>query len=436
MSSVPQHIDRLEPVFDDESLVSDAGLLPAGTLADRLGLERLVDKTLRMSRRPGGARPGRKILTLVMSMLAGGTHIDHADRLRAASTRRVLGFRVMAPSTLGTFLRSLTWGHVRQLDKAWGEALRRVWGLTGAAGNGPVTIDVDSTVREVSGKTKQGAAYGHTKQLGYHPLLAVRAGTGEVLAARLRNGASKKDNAGFIVEAVGRARRAGAEGPVTVRADAGFWSYALVKALNRLGVGWSITIPLHAHVRAAAKAIPEKDWTPISYPDGGQAHVAETVLHTAGRPPLRLVVRRTGPAGPQAQLWTSWRYHPFVTSNSSLPPPEADEYHRQHAEVELAVRDLKAGGLAHLPSGDFNANAGWLACAVLAHNLYRWIQHYAGNPQQQLTVGGTIRWQLFRISGRIVNHSGRFLLRLPAGWRWARRFLAALANIRSLPQLC
>ena len=172
MSSVPQHIDRLEPVFDDEPLVSDAGLLPAGTLADRLGLERLVDKTLRMSRRPGGARPGRKILTLVMSMLAGGSHIDHADRLRAASTRRVLPFRVMAPSTLGTFLRSLTWGHVRQLDKAWGEALRRVWGLTGAAGKEPVTIDVDSTVREVSGKTKQGAAYGHTNQLGYHPLPA------------------------------------------------------------------------------------------------------------------------------------------------------------------------------------------------------------------------------------------------------------------------
>ena len=436
MKSVPQNIDRLQPVFNDESLVADAGLLAGSMLADRLGLEDLVDATLRMSRRPGGANPGRKILTLVMSILTGGSHIDHADRLRSGRTRRVLGFLVMAPSTLGTFLRAFTWGHVSQLNKAWGEALRRVWKQGNGPGDKPVTIDVDSTIREVSGKNKQGAAYGHTKQWCYHPLLAVRAGTGEVVAARLRGGGSKRGQVDFTAEAVRRVRRAGASGPVTVRADAGFWSYRLIETLDRLGAGWSITVPLHANVRAAVEAIPEDEWTSIGYPEGGQAQVAETVLHSRGRPPLRLVVRRTGPAEQpeQGELWTNWRYHPFVTS-SGKSAAAADRYHRGHASVELAVRDLKDNGLARLPSGKFPANAAWLACAVLAHNFQRWIAHHSGIPPGKLTVGRTIRNRLFGIPGRVVNHGGRLLLRLPARWPWARLYERTMASIRRLPML-
>ena len=182
MKREPQDIDRLEPVFDDESLAVDAGLAAAAALADRLGLEDLVDETLQMSSRPGGANPGRKVLTLVMSMLAGGSHIARADRLRSESTGRVLDFWVMTPSTLDAFLRSFTRDHVRQLDEVSGEALGRAWKLVGGPGHEPVTVDVDSTIREVSGETKAGAAYGHTGQFGYHPLLAVRAGTGEVVA--------------------------------------------------------------------------------------------------------------------------------------------------------------------------------------------------------------------------------------------------------------
>ena len=378
MKREPQDIDRLEPVFDDEWLAVDAGLLAAAALADRLGLEDLVDETLQMSRRPGGANPGRKVLTLVMTMLAGGPHIDHADRLRSELTGRVLDFWVMTPSTLDTFLRSFTRDHVRGLDEVSGEALGRAWELGGGPGREPVTVDVDSTIREVSGETKAGAAYGHAGQFGYHPLLAVRAGTGEVVAARLRGGASQQGNVDFIAEAVGRVRRAGAEGPVTVRADARFWSYRLVETLDRLGAGWSIAVPLHAHVKAAVEAIPEEDWTLIGYPKGGQAQAAETVLRASGRPPLRLVVRRAGPAGPQGEMWTDWRrYRPFVAS-SSVSAVEACKYHRQHASVDRAVRELKDNGLAHLPSGEFAANAAWLGCAVLAHNFCRW----APNPNK------------------------------------------------------
>lgn len=432
MSRVPHEIDRLEPVFDDESLVADAGLLTAATLMNRLGLEDVVDSMVRLGGRPGGARPGRKVLTLAASMLLGGSHIDHVDRLRAGSTGRVLGFRPMAASTLGTFLRSCTWGHVRQMDKAAGEALRRAW-TTDAGPGGPVTIDVDSTICEVSGKTKQGAAYGYTNQLGYHPLVAVRADTGEIIAARLRGGASQRGGAHFVAEAVHRARNAGAGEDIMVRADAGFWSYGLIERLNTLGVGWSITVPLRSHVRAAIEAIPETAWTSIDYTETGIAQAAETLVDSpAGL--LRLVVRRTRLVGPQATIWPDWRYHAFAT-NLDLPAAEADRAHRRHAKVELAIRDLKEGGLAHLPSGDFNANAVWLACAVLAHNLVRWTKQLGRIKPGQLTVGATIRARLYRIPGRIVNHGGRHLLRLPARWPWARLYQNALANLRGLPQL-
>ncbi len=191
MSEVSRKIDRFGVVFDDESLVADAGLLAAGTLLSRLGVAAIVDRVVCLSGRPGGAGPGRKVLTLVAAMLVGATHIDHANRLRAGATRRVLGFTVMAPSTLGTFLRSFTWGHVRQLDKAAGEVLRAAWSVIGGPGEDAMTIDVDSTICEVVGKAKAGAAYGYTAELGYCPLVATRGETGEVLHARLRKGSAR-----------------------------------------------------------------------------------------------------------------------------------------------------------------------------------------------------------------------------------------------------
>ena len=206
MSGVSHAIDRLEATFDDETLVANAGLVLPATLMVRLGLEALVDATVRLSGRVGGARPGRKVLSLVATILAGGSHIDHADMLRAGATQRVLPFRVMAPSTLGTFLRAFTFGHVRQLDKVVGESLRRAWSA-GAGPAGAMTMDLDSTILEVHGKQKHGAAYGYTRVLGYHPLLATRADTGEVLHARLRKGSSQRGTNRFVGELIARVRR-------------------------------------------------------------------------------------------------------------------------------------------------------------------------------------------------------------------------------------
>ena len=172
MTSVSHAVERLDASFDDDTLVANAGLVLPATLMVRLGLEALVNTTVRFSGRVGGARPGRKICSLVATILAGGTHIDHADMLRAGATERVLPFRVMAPSTLGTFLRAFTFGHVRQLDKVIAETIRRAWAAGAGPGAAAMTIDMDSTICEVYGKNKQGAAYGYTHVLGYHPLLA------------------------------------------------------------------------------------------------------------------------------------------------------------------------------------------------------------------------------------------------------------------------
>ena len=405
MSGVSRKIDRFGVTFDDESLVADAGLVVA-TLMDRLGLESLVDETVRLGGRVGGASPGRKVLSLVAAMLVGATHIDHVNRLRAGATRRVLGFSVAAASTVGSLLRSFTWGHVRQLDKAAGVALARAWAAGGGPGEDPMTIDVDSTICEVSAKTKAGAAYGHTQQLGYHPLIATRAETGETLHTRLRKGSSQRGNVHFIAETVARARRAGAAGQLTVRADSGFWSNELIDRLDAAKVRWSVTIPLYGHVKAAIGAIDEDDWEPIPYRDGGDAQVAETTIIAGGRDnrrDVRLVVRRTRLTdSAQAALWPDWRHHALVTNRDDLNSAAGDAYHRQHATVELAIRDLKAStGLAHLPSGNFFANAAWLTCAALAHNLYRWITTLAEtHPTGRLRV---LRQSSCRVLGRVSD---------------------------------
>jgi hypothetical protein len=427
-------------MFDDPNLVADAGLILPATLMVRLGLEALIDQTVRLCGRVGGSRPGRKVLTLVASILVGGSHIDHADRLRAGATQKVLPFRVMAPSTLGTFLRSFTFGHVRQLDRVIAETIRRAWSLGAGPGSSPVTIDVDSTICAVHGKHKQGAAYGYTKVFGYHPLLATRADTGEVLHARLRKGSSQRGANRFVEELIARVRRAGAAGALTVRADAGFWSYALIDTLTRLEVRWSITVRINQQIRACIDTIDEKAWTPIVYPDDGEAQVAETIYVT-GRGKhqrrLRLVVRRTRLTGrAQQRLWPDWRHHAFIT-DLELAVVAMDQFHRDHATIELAIRDLKEGaGMQHCPSGEFFANAAWLACAVLAHNLTRWTSRLGGvHPDDQLTVARTIRSRLLSLPGRMVNRSGQPVLRLPERWPWATTFNTALGRLRALPML-
>jgi hypothetical protein len=381
VTSVSRGIDRIEVTSDNPHLVA--------TLVVRLRLERLINDMVDLSDRVGGALPGRKVLTLVHAMVAGGSHIDHADVLRSGATQSVLPHRVMAPSTLGTFLRAFTFGHVRQLDRVLAEVLRRAWSLGAGPGADRLVVDLDSTICPVCGKTKHGAGYGYTKELGYHPLLATRAGTGELLHVRMRKGSAntQRGTKRFIEELVARLRRAGATGELVMLFDSGFWSNATIVTLGRLGVGYTMGVRMVKSVVSAVSAIDEGAWTPIDYTCDGIAEVADCV-HT-GR---RLVVRRTRLVGRQATLWPEWRHFAFLTDQPGTAV-EVDAFHRAHATVELALKDLKEGaGMEHVPSGNFHANAAWLVCPALAHDLIRW-SALLGEiaPEDHLVVARTVR---------------------------------------------
>ena len=440
MTRVLHDIDRIEVTFDDPNLVSNAGLLLVATLTRRLGVEALINTTVKLIGRVGGARPGRKVLTLVHSMIAGGTHIDHADMLRAGSTGDVLGHRVMAPSTLGTFLRSFSFGHVRQLEAVNGKTVERVWALGAGPGEMPLVIDIDSTICEVDGKAKQGASYGYTKKLGYHPLIATRADTGEIVQARMRKGSANTQRGArrFIEELVARTRRAGAAGELTVRVDSGFWSNETIVVLNRLNVRYTMAVRTStAGIAKAIAAIAETAWVDIDYTLAGQAEVAECDYTTGkGKHAVtrRLIVRRTRLTDAhQLTLWPNWRHHAFLTDLDG-DAVAVDEFHRHHAVVELAIKDLKQGaGLEHVPSGNFQANSAWLQCAVLAHNLIRWTAILGDiRIHNQLIVARTIRTRHLAVPGRLVNRSGRPTLRMPTNWPTATTFTTALDKLRQL----
>jgi len=259
-------LDRLDTAFDGTQLVADAGLLLPATLAQHLGLRELVDRHLDLGAKPGRANVGEKLLTLVMSALAGGDCIDDADALRAGGTGRILGFTIKAASTLGTFLRSFSWGHVRQLDRVSRELLARAWAAGAGPGADPLTIDLDSTICETYGLAKDGARHHtYTHVRGYHPLLAVAAGTGDVLMARLREGRANtaRGAAHFLGETITRVRYAGASGQLTVRADSGFYAHAVVAVCRAKQVRFSITVRQHTSIRRLIEAIPDDAWTPI-----------------------------------------------------------------------------------------------------------------------------------------------------------------------------
>ncbi len=431
MSTQSHSPARLAVTFDDDHAVAGAGLALIATLSERLGVVNLANEVIDLGERPGRALPGRKVATLVHGMVAGADCIDDCDVLRSGATGSVLGHRVMAPSTLGTFLRSFTFGHVRQLDHLSEELLTRAWAMGAGPGDDPMIIDVDSTIVEVHGKQKQGAAYGYTHVLGHHPLVATRADTGEVLHLRHRKGSANTGRGAprFVAELFGRVRRAGATGPLTLRADSGFWSKQVIGACRDHDVRFSITVRQTGPVTRAIAAIAEDGWTDIDYTDnGGMAQVAECTYGDR----QRLVTRRTRFGATQAELFPSWRYHSFVTDREGTTI-DLDADHRRHAVVELAIRDLKEGaGLDHCPSGDFNANAAWAVLASLAHNLVRWVAAL-GMEHQGPVVMKTIRRKFLTVPGRLTSGARRRRLHLPANWPWATEWTVCFDRLRSLP---
>ncbi|MGH2831843.1 MAG: IS1380 family transposase, partial [Solirubrobacteraceae bacterium] len=407
----------------------DAGIALVGTLAGRLGIEALAGDLVRLRReRPGAANAGRKVMALLFAMVLGADSIDDCEVLRAGRTRRLLGGWLPAPSTLGTFLRAFTFGHVRQLDALLGIALERAWQAGAGPGDGRLVVDVDSFVGEVCGRLKQGAAYGYTKLLGYHPILATRADTREVLHIRLRKGSAntQKGMLRFTDELIARVNRAGATGVKLLRADSGFWNTKVFERLEKAGWTYSIGVRMIDTVTRAVAAIDEDAWQSIEYPKDGEAQIAETVY--GGR---RLIVRRTRLLGAQAELWPDWRHFCFITNrDEDITLVEAE--HRDHAVVEQVIADLKDQALEHFPSGKFHANSAWTVLGALAHNLLRWTQ-LLGLPNSTIRAARTLRRRLLAIPGRLTRHGRQWTLHLPARWPWHEDYLSALNRIRALP---
>ena len=434
----------LSAVFDDPNLVSCAGLAPAVALAARAGLAELASSRVRM---PGerGANPGLKVTALVAGMVAGADSISDMDLLRHGGMGRLFS-SVRAPSTLGIFLRAFGFGHVRQLDAVASRFLPRLAGqapiLTGAAQM--VWLDIDDTVIQTYGYAKQAAARGYTGVKGLNALIAT-ASTPQaapvIAAARLRcgNARSSRGAAALIVEALHTVRRCGASGLVILRADAAFYTRAVVSAAQKAGARFSVTAPLYTSVTRAIATIADDAWTPIRYPRAifdpaeqrwiSNAEVAEVpfAAFRAHRHRLddqvsgRLIVRRVRrlnprqPAG-QDELFPGYRHHAIFT-DSPLPMLQAEAQHRRHAIIEQVFADLKAGPLAHLPSGRFAANSAWLVLAAMAFNLTRAAGALASLRHAKATTGA-IRRQLIGVPARLAHSARRLVLHLPAHWPW------------------
>jgi hypothetical protein len=431
-------LDSIGTSFDDEHLVANAGLLLPATLMQRLGVRDLLDEHVHLGGVPGAANVGLKGSALVAALLTGAKWINDVAVLRAGESAKVLGHWVAAASTMGTFLRAFTWGHVRQLDMVSGELLSRAWHAGAGPGNPAVTIDVDSTICETYGLQKQGGSkFTYTKVRGYHPLLAVAAELGDVLHARLRGGPAftARGAASFIKETITRVRAAGASGLLTLRADSGFYNHKVVKACRAQGVRFSITVRLSPALHQVIRGIAAADWVPIPYWFDGAADVAETTYtpfaHRQGTV-VRLIVRRVKPT-PGSQLEFAgfhYTYHALITDRDGTTL-ELEADHRRHAVVENAIRDLKDGvALDHLPSGRFGANGAWLGFNVIAHNLMRWMSRVALG--ETLVTTPTVRARHIAVPGRLVRHARQWHLHLPARWPWAQQFEAALEGLRSL----
>jgi len=437
-------------VFDDPNLVSSAGLVPVLTLARSAGLQELAAKHLTVPT-DKGANAGLKVTSLVAGMVAGADSIDDMALLRHGGMGRVFA-NAYAPSTLGSFLRSFTFGHVRQLDAVASRFLTRLGTRAPLIVSSPdtddrVMVDIDDTIIEVHGYAKQGSGYGYSGVRGLNALLATVSTSRSapvVVAQRLRKGAcgSPRGAARLVADALKTTHQfTGANsGRPLVRADSAFYGHATVSAAIRAAADVSVTARMDPKVKAAIATIGDHAWTPIEYTDAvfdeqtqtwvSRAEVAE-VGFTAftSRPKAeqvtgRLVVRRIPDLNPktshdQETLFDTWRFHAFFTTTSLelSDTVTADKTHRGHAIIEQVHADLKNSALAHLPSGKFAANAAWLVLAVMAFNLTRAAATITGPGLAKATTA-TIRRKLIAIPARVASSARRVTLHLPTAWPW------------------
>ena len=449
---LPDAWSRATPVFDDEHLVSCAGLVPVMGLAEETGLSELIgDKVaLRSTKvKSAGVNPAGKLTSIIAGMAAGADSIDDLQVVRSGGMKRVFG-GVYAPATLGQFLREFSHGHTRQLGSvARAHLVNLVQRTDVLAGiEAQAFVDIDSLLRPVFGHAKQGASFGHTKiagkqvlRRGLSPLattISTPTSAPVVAGIRLRAGkaGSGRGADSMITEAINTARAAGAAGKILVRGDSAYGTSPVVAACLRAGVQFSVVLVKNRAVTRAIATIPEGAWRPVHYPgavvdpDTGElisdAEVAEitfTAFASTKHPiTARLVVRRVRDRAKTDELFPVWRHHPFLT-NSDESTAAADITHRRHAIIETVFADLIDGPLAHLPSGRFPANSAWAICAAITHNLLRAAGTLA-SPHLAVARGVTLRRQVVNVPARIAAPQRRKVLHLPAHWPWAQQWKA------------
>ncbi len=422
------------------------------SLAERAGLSGLAREHLTVPT-DKGANPDRKVFSLVAGMVAGADSIDDMTMLRHGAMGRVFD-HPYAPSTLGSFLREFSFGHVRQLDAIAARLLSGLHARTPvlAGIDGPVMVDIDDSIIEVHGPAKQGAGFGYTRVRGLNSAittLTTAQGAPVIAAQRLRKGAcnSARGAHRLIADTLAtlkRLRSKQAAGQVLLRADSAFYGHRAISTAIRAGAQVSVTVRQDSHVRAAIAAIADDAWTAIEYTDAvfdedtgtwvSRAEVAEiefTAFTSKAKRlqiPGRLVVRRIPDFQPDGDgLFEVWRFHAFFTT-STLDTVTADKTHRGHAIIEQVHADLKASALAHLPSGKFCANAAWLVCAVIAFNLTRAAASLGGKRLVKATTS-TIRRTLICIPARIASSARRVTMHLPARWPWEHEWNLLFSNM-------
>ncbi|UCN12604.1 IS1380 family transposase [Mycobacterium intracellulare] len=438
-------------VFDDDHLVSCAGLVPVMTLATQTGLSELFAEKVHIAEptiKSGSANPAPKLATLIAAMCAGADCIDDVDIVRSGGMKTLFD-GVYAPSTIGTLLREFTFGHARQLESVLREHLaalsRRAPLLPGA--DEQVFVDIDSLLRPVYGHAKQGASYGHTKiagrqilRKGLSPLIttiSTQRAAPVIAGARLRAGKtnSGKGAARMIAQAVATARAAGVTGDILVRGDSAYGNGVVVAACRRAGARFSLVLTKNRAVAAAIATIDHGAWAPVHYPgavrdpdtgewisDAEAAEVPYTAFaSTAHAVTARLIVRRVKDARYRDALFPVWRYHPFFTDTDEATA-DADITHRRHAIIETVFSDLIDGPLAHVPSGRFGANSAWILCAAIAHNLLRAVGVLASGAYA-VARGATLRRKIVTIPARLARPQRRPVLHLPSHWPWTNHWL-------------
>lgn len=448
--------------FDDPNLVSATGLVPTMTLARDAGLHELADHWLTVPT-DKGANAGVKVGSLVAGMVAGADSIDDMAVLRHGGMKRIFN-ACYAPSTLGSFLRAFTFGHVRQLDAVASRFLVNLAGRAPLLGTTApedfVFVDVDDTIIEVHGYTKQGSGYGYSGVRGLNAILATVStkDTAPVIAAqRLRKGPANSARGAkrLVTDALSTVARVQSRGRVLCRFDSAYYGHAAVSAALAGGADVSVTVRMDPAVKRAIATIGEDAWEKIEYTNAifdedtgkwiSKAEVAEIPFtafssrkkaeHVTGR----LVVRRIPELNPKATtgqptLFDTHRYHAFFTTvdPKTLDTVAADKTHRKHAIIEQVNADLKGSALAHMPSGNFAANSAWLVTAVMAYNLTRSAGILAAGLFGRARTG-TIRAKLIDVPARIASSARKIRLHLPEAWPWQAAWEKLFAAVQAPP---